>query len=229
MRQPSRLATIGQLAARLESAVDMLFPAHDARTLQNARRAITDDGRPRLDRATGLLGRDALVALAAESIRTDPSSTSVADYLADQLQDVGDLIVEGAVTAVDTTSINMDATFNGTNIEVSADVNFAGSGAANTAAHSDHLHTGVYQPIALTATATLDFPSIAAQTCQELTIALTGAVIGQAVALGPDDTLSVGLIANGYVSAAGVITVRACNITNADINPSAHDWRVVAL
>lgn len=218
---------------------EALRPTHDLKTLRNARRAITDDGRPRLDRGAGNLPRGALVPLAAESVRTDPSSTSVADYLADQLQDVADQLVERSVSAVDTSSVNMTVAFNGTNDEVSADLIYAGSGGnfglAATPARSDHAHSGVYQPAGsyaaapLTNTASLNFPNIVAHTCEELTITVTGAAINQAVVLGPDDALSVGLIANGYVSAADTVTVRLCNITTADINPSAHTWRATVL
>lgn len=78
---------------------------------------------------------------------------------------------------------------------------------------------------ARTATAALDFGSIAAGATAELTISVTGATTGAAVALGPPAALEAGLVATGYVSAAGTVTVRLHNTTGGAIDPAAATWR----
>ncbi len=75
----------------------------------------------------------------------------------------------------------------------------------------------------LSTTATLDFPNIAAQSTQTLTVALTGAKLDAAnparVVLGYAVTM--GIIYDGYVSADDVVTVRAMNFTAGAINPAS--------
>lgn len=79
----------------------------------------------------------------------------------------------------------------------------------------------------LPASAVLAFPSIAANSQQELTISLTGATAGAMVSLGPPAALAVGLIATARVSAAGVVTVRVSNITGSPITPASATYNVV--
>jgi hypothetical protein len=79
----------------------------------------------------------------------------------------------------------------------------------------------------LTASATLDFGSIAAQDDLELTITVTGASVGDAVALGPPAALESGLAATGYVSAADTVTVRLVNGTAGAIDPASATWKVL--
>ncbi len=78
----------------------------------------------------------------------------------------------------------------------------------------------------ITAAASLDFPSIAAVTSADLTIAVPGAETGDAVALGQPAAPAAGLIYQAFVSAAGIVTVRATNITAAAIDPLADTFRV---
>lgn len=73
----------------------------------------------------------------------------------------------------------------------------------------------------LAATATLDFPSIAAQGQQELTVALTGALAGSLVAVSSPTALPAGVLLTGYCAANDVITVRALNITAGAIDPAS--------
>lgn len=79
------------------------------------------------------------------------------------------------------------------------------------------------------ATATLDFPSIAAAGQAELTVPVSGAVVGDAVVVGAPAALNNGLIVNGRVTAAGVVTVRVSNITAAAIDPASASWRVAVV
>lgn len=78
----------------------------------------------------------------------------------------------------------------------------------------------------LQASAALDFPSIAAAGQQELTIAVAGAAVGDAVALAAPATLTAGLVATGRVTAADTVTVRLSNITAGAIDPASATWGV---
>lgn len=66
----------------------------------------------------------------------------------------------------------------------------------------------------LSATASLDYGATAAQTCDALTITVTGAAVGDSVALGtPAAAYTDSNVFWAYVSAADTVTVRRCNIT----------------
>lgn len=70
----------------------------------------------------------------------------------------------------------------------------------------------------LTATASLDFGATVAGTCDSLTITVTGAADGDAVALGIPNALATSSTYQsfqGFVSAADTVTVKRCNLTNA--------------
>ncbi|RLG81402.1 MAG: hypothetical protein DRO40_09735, partial [Thermoprotei archaeon] len=85
----------------------------------------------------------------------------------------------------------------------------------------------------LSATATLDFPELNDGTgnpnCSNLTITVTGAVVGDSVTATPTavaggiETLTATW--NAYVSAADTVTIRACGIA-ADQDPASQTWRV---
>jgi alpha-D-ribose 1-methylphosphonate 5-triphosphate diphosphatase PhnM len=86
-----------------------------------------------------------------------------------------------------------------------------------------------YAPANLTATATLDFASIAAQTCSGMTVTVTGATENDAVALGAPASIEAGLSWSGRVSAADTVTIRLCNVTASPIDPASADWSVVVI
>jgi hypothetical protein len=73
----------------------------------------------------------------------------------------------------------------------------------------------------LKATASLDFPSIAAQGQQELTIAIAGALAGAPVVVGVNAAPPAGIVLMGYCVLNDVITVRALNITAGAIDPGS--------
>jgi hypothetical protein len=79
----------------------------------------------------------------------------------------------------------------------------------------------------LSASATLDFGSIAAQDSAELTITVTGAATGDAVQLAPPPGIEADLTWCGYVSAADTVTVRAVNATAGAIDPASATWGVI--
>ena len=64
----------------------------------------------------------------------------------------------------------------------------------------------------LSATASLDFGSVTAQSYEDKTITVTGAVSGDAIALGvPTAAITAGVAFTAWVSAADTVTVRAHN------------------
>lgn len=79
-------------------------------------------------------------------------------------------------------------------------------------------------PATLFASASLNFPSIAAAGQAELTITVTGAAVGDAVVLAPPAAPEAGLVWAGRVSAANTVTVRASNITAGAVDPAAATW-----
>lgn len=81
------------------------------------------------------------------------------------------------------------------------------------------------EPEQLSATATLDFLSIAAAASADLTIAVPGAAVGDAVAVGLPAAPAAGLVFYGFVSATDVVTVRAMNITAAAVDAPAGTFR----
>jgi len=79
---------------------------------------------------------------------------------------------------------------------------------------------------ALTGTATLDFGSIDAQDHADLTITVTGAVTGDAVALGiPTAAVTNGVAYTAWVSATNTVTVRAHNYGAAAADPASGTFR----
>lgn len=86
----------------------------------------------------------------------------------------------------------------------------------------------VFQKI-LSSTSSLDFPSIAANSVAVLTMNVTGATVGASVHLGPPSTLEANLTFCGFVSAAGVVSVRLHNGSGGAINPAAATWRATVI
>lgn len=76
-------------------------------------------------------------------------------------------------------------------------------------------------------TASLNFPSISAGGTAELTISVPDAATNDAVTLGPPASLTAGLMAIGYVSSSGTVTVRVHNTTGSPIDPPAATWRAM--
>ena len=75
--------------------------------------------------------------------------------------------------------------------------------------------------------ANLAIPSIAAQTCTDVTVTVPGANPGDAVALGPPATLEANLCVCAGVSAADTVDIRICNITASAIDPAdTNSWQV---
>jgi hypothetical protein len=97
-----------------------------------------------------------------------------------------------------------------------------GIAAVATAGQTTISVDGAVVPTYLTASATLDFPSIAAGACAtDLTFSLPGANAGDAVAPGWPAGLEAGLSGTMRISAAGVVSVRLCASTSGTVNPAA--------
>jgi|SRR3990172_2335640 len=78
----------------------------------------------------------------------------------------------------------------------------------------------------LTATATLDFGSTAAQTSTDLTIAVTGAAVGDPVMVGLPAAPDANSCFTAWVSAADVVTVRFNNYSSGAIDPASASYKV---
>lgn len=81
----------------------------------------------------------------------------------------------------------------------------------------------------LSATAALNFGSIAAGATAELTITVTGAATGDSVSPGWPSTLEAGLVGIMYVSASNTVTVRLHNTTGSPIDPASQTFRATVL
>jgi len=82
----------------------------------------------------------------------------------------------------------------------------------------------------LSATATLDFANIVANTVgTALTMTVTGAAVGDTVELGAPSALEAGLVGFGFVSATNTVSIRLFNGTGADINPASATWRATVI
>jgi hypothetical protein len=90
--------------------------------------------------------------------------------------------------------------------------------------------TGATITSVLTATSTIDFTSISANTTADSSgITVTGAAVGDAVMVGVPATIASGLVVTGYVSAADTVKVRAANVTASPIDPASGSFRVVVV
>lgn len=94
---------------------------------------------------------------------------------------------------------------------------------------SNAAYYGTKPTTPLRASASLNFPSIAAGATAELTITVTGAAVGDAVALAPPATVEAGVVWSARVSAANTVTVRMANVTSGAIDPAAATWGATVL
>lgn len=77
----------------------------------------------------------------------------------------------------------------------------------------------------LSATAILDFGSINAAASADLTITVTGALVGDSVSIGLPAAPDAGIVFFGFVSAANTVTLRAINITGSPVDPASATYR----
>ena len=81
----------------------------------------------------------------------------------------------------------------------------------------------------LTATATLDFASIAAGASETLTITVTGAAVGDAAIASAPAGFEDGLVICCWVSAANTVSVRVHNVSAGAIDPASGTWRATVI
>jgi len=81
----------------------------------------------------------------------------------------------------------------------------------------------------LSATATLDFPSIGSNDTETLTITVTGAVAGDSVFLGCPAGLDAGLVFCASVTAANTVTVRMHNSSGGSVDPASGTFRATVI
>ncbi len=72
----------------------------------------------------------------------------------------------------------------------------------------------------------LDFPSIAAQSYQELTVDVDGARANDGIVLGGPNNQQPNLFPYAYVSANDTVTIRLHNLGTGSSDPSARKWRI---
>lgn len=77
----------------------------------------------------------------------------------------------------------------------------------------------------LSATATLDFPSISGNDTHLLTMTVTGAIAGNAVFIGVPAALDANLIWQASVTAADTVTIRMHNASGASVDPASGTYR----
>jgi hypothetical protein len=81
----------------------------------------------------------------------------------------------------------------------------------------------------LTATASLNFPSISAAAQADLTITVTGAAVGDEVMMSLPAAPAAGLVFNAFVSATNTVTVRASNISGSPVDAAAASYGVIVI
>jgi hypothetical protein len=105
----------------------------------------------------------------------------------------------------------------------------AGSTAAFTGKLSGaSIQIGTGTPITrqISTTASLTWSVVAAGASQDQTIAVVGAAINDIVTLGRPASVAAGILLDGRVSAAGVVSVRATNATSGTLTPTGGTYRV---
>lgn len=81
----------------------------------------------------------------------------------------------------------------------------------------------------LSGSASLNFGSIDAAAQDDLTITVTGAAVGDEVALALPAAPAAGIVFNAFVSAANTVTIRASNITATAVDPDAATYGVIVI
>lgn len=111
----------------------------------------------------------------------------------------------------------------GDDTNVDLDIEAKGSGSINLS--NVNVGTGTTMTRLLSATAALDFPSMSDGQEEDLTITVTGAVVGDSVALGTPAAPTSGVVFTAFVSAADTVTVRASNFSGTVIDPTSGTFR----
>lgn len=131
----------------------------------------------------------------------------------------GDVVIRGGSGGTGTSFITLDSGV----VVGSATGGDQGAGTINATAFYIN---GNQLPTILTGSNTLDFASIASLGEADLTITVTGATVGDEVALGLPAAPTSGIVFNAFVSASDTVTVRAHNYTAGAIDPASATYSV---
>ena len=189
-------------------------------TINGASHALTTSYAPYRDNFTDLgSAADFIIA------RGSGCTSRTLNFDAASIHQIGcliDLDIEGAVPAHNSTVSNRNT--NATSPTVATNtVQVARDEVVNARALTVGASTKLLK--LLSATATLDFGSIAAAATGTLTITVTGALVGDAVAIGLPSSPAAGIVFYGYVSATNTVTIRAMNITGSAVDPASGTYR----
>ncbi|MDQ7780954.1 MAG: hypothetical protein RDV41_14755, partial [Planctomycetota bacterium] len=152
------------------------------------------------------------------------------------LSESGAMTVTGEFTAA--TSDGIDAVIIDNNSTASDTINISSSDlltttdAINIGSGNDSIALGGGAPFKriLSASSALDFSSTGIQSSTDLTIGVTGAAIGDTVALGvPNAAVIANSCFTAWVSAADTVTVRFNNYSIAPLDPSSATFRVTVI
>ena len=83
--------------------------------------------------------------------------------------------------------------------------------------------------IAVSATATLDFPSVGSNSSESLTVNVPGAVVGMPVMVSPPAAFESKFVFCAFVSAADTVKIRIQNSNSSSVDPVSADWTVYVL
>jgi hypothetical protein len=82
----------------------------------------------------------------------------------------------------------------------------------------------------ITGSVAVDPASIAATTCAETQLTITGAAAGDVVVFTPPASLEAGLCYSGArVSAANTVQLRLCNVTGSGVDGASRTWSYVLI
>ncbi|SDJ15030.1 hypothetical protein SAMN05216352_12633, partial [Alteribacillus bidgolensis] len=131
-------------------------------------------------------------------------NTTLGDAATDTVNTSGDLTVGGNETVTGNETVQGDLTVNGNTT--------LGTGGTPIVTH-------------LSATESIIFPDIPANSTEDQPITVTGAAPGDNVYVSPAADPGAGLVWSAFVSAANTVTIRLANVTTAVITPNVTDWR----
>jgi hypothetical protein len=105
----------------------------------------------------------------------------------------------------------------------------APSGAIDSLTVATGLIMGATLAKILTATASTAIPTLAAGASADVTMAVTGAVVGDVAIVNPQVTMPGGLRLRAYVSAADTVTINVLNGSTASITGASYSLKAVLL
>lgn len=112
---------------------------------------------------------------------------------------------------------------------VDADAINAPVGAINTLTVATGIVLGATVSKILTATATIAIPTLAAGASSDVTMTVTGAVVGDVAIVNPQADLPDGLMFRPYVSGSNTVTMNATNGSAASIPGASYSFKAVLL